>query len=522
MRLRIVATFAALLGALAGATPAAAGDGLARALAKGEITEAEYALERAESLFRLNAVRARYGDVARPEPHEATLLLREVAARLPELPPAGRARASALLARPAADARVCGGALCVHWAETGPDAPPGADGDPASVPVWVEGTKGVFEHVWAEEVGRLGYRAPLGDGTSAVNGGDARLDVYLADLGGAGLYGYCATDDPNATASGGARARQVSAYCVVDDDFDPAQYPAANGERALVVTAAHEFFHAVQFGYDWLEDLWFLEGTAAWVEDEVYDDVNENILYLFKASALRHPSVPLDLSANGFQYGSWIFWRYLSERFGTGIVRDSWDRAVGAEAYSLRAATAALAARGTSFRSTFANFTAANRMSPRGYAEGVTYPTAPAADRATLSRARPTTGWRHGYVRHLASLSVSLRPGKTVSRRSTLRVALDGPPAGTGPQARALVFLASGDVRVTRPTLDARGNASFKTAFGRGSVRRVELVLANASTAFRCGWGTAFSCGGLPVDERRLWRVRATVVWPPQVWTVRR
>ena len=39
----------------------------------------------------------------------------------------------------------------------------------------------------------------------------------------------------------------------------------------LQFTAAHQFFHAIQFGYDAYEDAWFMEGTAAWIEDEVYD-----------------------------------------------------------------------------------------------------------------------------------------------------------------------------------------------------------------------------------------------------------
>jgi hypothetical protein len=511
-----------LFAALATAGSAAAADGLARALEAGQLTEAEYALERAESLFRLSAVRARYGDVERPDPHEATLIMRDLAAHLSELPAGGRARANDFLARPAAGARTCAEALCVHWAEAGADAPPGADGDPATVPAWVETTRAVFEHVWAEEIGRLGYRAPLSDVTSEVNGGDGKLDVYLADIGGEGLYGYCATDDPGAIAAAGPPKRQVSVYCVVDDDFDPAQFPAASGERALAVTAAHEFFHAVQFGYDWLEDLWFMEGTAAWVEDEVYDDVNENVLYLWKASVLRHPSIPLDFAASGFEYGSWIFWRYLSERFGAGIVRDSWERAPGRDAYSLRAATAALAAKGASFRSAFGDFAAANRMPSRRYHEGAAYPTAPAEGTRTLSRARPGTGWRRASVRHLSGLSFTFRPGKTVSRRSTLRVTLDGPALGTGTQARALVFMASGAVKVVRAALNPRGDGSLTAVFGRGVVRRVDLVLANASTSFNCWWDTAFSCGGLPVDERRLWRFRANVVWPPQVWTVRR
>jgi hypothetical protein len=512
-----------LLAALATAGSAmAAADGLARALEAGRITEAEYALGRAESLFQLSAVRARYGDVARPDPHEATMIMRDLAAHQSELPAEARARANSLLARPAAGARTCGEALCVHWSEAGADAPPGGDGDPATVPAWVEATKAVFEHVWAQEIGRLGYRPPLSDAASEVNGGDAKLDVYLADIGSERLYGYCATDDPGALAAGGAQKRQVSAYCVVDDDFDPAQFPAASGERALAVTAAHEFFHAVQFGYDWLEDRWFMEGTAAWVEDEVYDDVNENLLFLWKASALRHPSVPLDFAASGFEYGSWIFWRYLSERLGAGIVRDAWERTPGREAYSLRAVTAALAAKGASFRSAFGDFAAANRMPSRRYHEGAAYPTAPVAETRTLSRRSPGTGWRRASVRHLSSLYFSLRPDRTVSRRSLLRVTLDAPALRTGTQARALVFMTSGAVRVVRPALNPRGDGSFTAAFGRGVVRRIDFVLGNASTSFNCWWGTAFSCGGLPVDERRLWRLRASVVWPPQVWTVRR
>ena len=46
------------------------------------------------------------------------------------------------------------------------------------------------------------------------------------------------------------------------------------------MTAAHEFFHAVQFAYDAADDQWFMESTATWMEDEIYDDVNDNLQYL--------------------------------------------------------------------------------------------------------------------------------------------------------------------------------------------------------------------------------------------------
>ena len=64
----------------------------------------------------------------------------------------------------------------------------------------------------------------------------------------------------------------MSAYCVVDNDYSPAEFPGVvNGLPALQVTAAHEFFHAVQFAYNAFQDSWLLESTAAWVEDEAFD-----------------------------------------------------------------------------------------------------------------------------------------------------------------------------------------------------------------------------------------------------------
>ena len=51
------------------------------------------------------------------------------------------------------------------------------------------------------------------------------------------------------------------------------------------MTAAHEFFHAVQFAYNAFQDSWLLESTAAWVEDEAFDSVNDNYQYL-RSSAL--------------------------------------------------------------------------------------------------------------------------------------------------------------------------------------------------------------------------------------------
>ena len=85
----------------------------------------------------------------------------------------------------------------------------------------------------------LGYPGVPSD---AGKGGSAQFDVYLADIGSAGLYGYCAPEHRCRV-----RAGHASSFCVFDNDFTGFPMPP---DESLRVTAAHELFHAVQFGID--------------------------------------------------------------------------------------------------------------------------------------------------------------------------------------------------------------------------------------------------------------------------------
>ena len=452
--------------------------------------------------------------------HELTLALRDLAAGLDGLTPARRSVAARLLARPTGkavegwgpaytvpEARLCDANLCIHWVESTADAPPGADGDPGTVPEWARTTLEVFQQVWATEVDAMGYRAPKTDSLSPENGGDGRLDVYLADVGDT-VFGYCASDDPDVQRS------SSSAYCVVDDDFARAQFPGpTSGLAALEVTAAHEFFHAVQFSYDYLEDTWLMEGTAAWIEDEVFDDVNDNRQFL-NASPLSRSTTPLDVSFAPYHYGAWIYWRYLSEKFDPGLVREVWEQADGARGggglYSLAATRAAVSARGLSFGAVFGGFAAVNRMPATGYEEGAAYPLAPASRTWTLRTSGASTGWRSRYLEHLTSRSFRFRTAGATSSR--LRLDLLLPPRSTGSEARLLVYRRSGAVSV-RPLPAGTGGTTTVRVRVRGVVR-FELILANASTRIAgCGlFSTPFSCSGKPLDDGRRYGFRATLV----------
>src|SRR3972149_9556142 len=123
----------------------------------------------------------------------------------------------------------------VHYTTTGFDAVPSADINGNSVPDYVEEMAGILDHVWDEEINNLGYNAPPSDG---AEGGDCLLDVYLADLG---AYGFTQIDE-------GALTSTV--YMILENDFDLASQntdPDGAQSGAMKVTAAHEFFHAIQF-----------------------------------------------------------------------------------------------------------------------------------------------------------------------------------------------------------------------------------------------------------------------------------
>ncbi|UUZ58301.1 MXAN_6640 family putative metalloprotease [Nocardioides sp. B-3] len=211
----------------------------------------------------------------------------------PDLTGSEALEASSLLARPTDGAddpfangytvpssSQCGDHVCVHYVPTTADAPPSLD--------WVALTLTTMENVYEREVNQLGFRPPRKDGNK---GGDGKLDVYLKDLG-TGLYGYCAAEFRK-------KARTASGFCVLDNDYAAAQFPDQTPENNLAVTAAHEFFHAVQYSYDYNEDPWMLESTATRMEEQVADSINDNRQYLQYSqlrSGLRLPRrVQLDL-----------------------------------------------------------------------------------------------------------------------------------------------------------------------------------------------------------------------------------
>jgi hypothetical protein len=502
-------------------------DDLYKSLARGDLSEGQYALQRALSLFRFGRVDARFGRVVRPSGHDATAILRDLAFRVDDLSGAELALAKRILARPGEKNSInalpsaqfygCSTHVCIHWTDTGPDAPDLTDSDADGVPDYVETASSVFEEVWTTEVDQMGYRAPLPDifDTGDRVNPDTRLDVYLFDLGNQSLYGYCQAEPDPATTYFASPA-----FCAVDDDFDISQFPApgVNGIPALQVTAAHEFFHAVQFAYDALEDRWFLEGTAAWMEDQVYDEINDNLQYL-GTSAIPYPEVPVDYGDEGFQYGSFLFFRFLSETFDQDLIKEAWLLADGSgptapDFYSSAAIAAALEARGSNFGPVFADFAAFNYIPDEFYEEGDTYVQQvgyPPGFGAKLTKNKPI-GVGKFNIDHLSTIYGVLRPGKGISNSARLKIKLNLPDVVTGSWGTAVVVKRSGGSQVVPINLNNSGGGTVTVPFGKNNVLLVGVAMTNASIRFSDCYaaGSPFSCAGIPTDDGRLYKIRAT------------
>jgi hypothetical protein len=163
---------------------------------------------------------------------------------------------------------------------------------------------------------------------------------------------------------------------VLDNDYDPREFPGTTVQHDLEVTIAHEYTHILEFGYDAYQDPWFAESTAVWMEDEVYDEINDYRRYVRRW--VKRYDTPL--TANSVkEYGSTVWSKWLARRYGRSILRRAWARSADTEpgGFSVAAVDSAIqAAGGSDFSRDFARFGAdlPEWHTDTAFAEGHTYP----------------------------------------------------------------------------------------------------------------------------------------------------
>ncbi|MCJ7457602.1 MAG: DUF6055 domain-containing protein [candidate division Zixibacteria bacterium] len=220
----------------------------------------------------------------------------------------------------------------IHFAKEGVNAvyQPNVDNNGNGIPDYVDTCAAVLDHIWAKEIDSLGYNVPPSDGWYPVtwdNGGDGRYDIYLLNLG----SNYLGATHPETTSAPNPALWSYTSWIELDNNYT--NYPAYHPQYDwLRVTAAHEFFHAIQMGYDVFENEvagdvakpYWMEMSATWMENEVYDYINDYIYYL--RSFLGAPWVSLRNFTGLHPYGAVVWPIYLGERFGINIIKDIWTK----------------------------------------------------------------------------------------------------------------------------------------------------------------------------------------------------
>jgi hypothetical protein len=276
----------------------------------------------------------------------------------------------------------CGPNFCIHWVAEGLDAPNLKDSDGNGIPDYVQRVLKVAEHVHQVENEELGWREPKSDGRRG--GGVGKTDVYLSQIGGQ-LFGYAAPDRGQNT-KGHPIPRRLYGYLVLDNDYSAFEFPGTKPINDLEVTIAHEYNHILQFGYDAYQDPWFAESTAVWMEDQVYNDLNDYLRY--ERRWVRLYDTPL--TANSIkEYGSAVWNEWLARHYGRALIRQAWAGAIHARpgGFSVAAYERAIRAAGPStFSRDFSRFATAvaEWHTNQGFRESDLYPEVPRRGRLRL------------------------------------------------------------------------------------------------------------------------------------------
>ena len=203
----------------------------------------------------------------------------------------------------------------VHYDTEGRNAVSPRDDDANDIPDYIDLALAILDSVWVLEIDQLGYNPPPSD--NGLGGGN-EYDVYIVELGvGRSFYGFAYPGKSGAT---------TYSHLEIDNNFTDQGYKQTRGLDALRVTIAHEFHHAIQFGYyATFDGSWWQESTSTWMEEVAYPHIDDYLQYL--TYFLSEPRRALN--SGPYQslhtYGSAIFSLFLDQRYGRELNRLIWE-----------------------------------------------------------------------------------------------------------------------------------------------------------------------------------------------------
>lgn len=190
------------------------------------------------------------------------------------------------------------------------------------------------DRIYEKETTLMG-RHPLSDNGEV--GDDAKIDFFFRKMG---SHGLC-----EARVEGSSR--KTYPWIWINEDI--------KSKPDLVKdTAAHEFFHGIQYAFDSLEDTWWQEATATWAEHFVYPSLDieqERLEEYFREFAMCRSLTTYDMS---HEYGAYVFPYFLAQKYGNAMIKKIWEACEPAQVNAVKAIDTTVPGKLTGALKTFA------------------------------------------------------------------------------------------------------------------------------------------------------------------------
>ena len=207
------------------------------------------------------------------------------------------------------------GYFLLHWMESGENAVPLEDISGNGYPDYIDSAAVIFEKVRQIEVVQMNYTPPPAqDGTALIP-----YSVYFSARSDYGLTVPSYIDIPSLPGT------NYSSYIILDNDYNDSFFHT-QGLEGLRVSAAHEYHHAIQLGYNYrYGDLYFWEMTSTWMEEVIYPQINDYFNYL-PLLFNNVSNTRFDLYLSVYPYANSIYLQMIESIHGSECIKLIWDR----------------------------------------------------------------------------------------------------------------------------------------------------------------------------------------------------
>ncbi|HRP01588.1 MAG TPA: hypothetical protein PLE30_02960 [Candidatus Kapabacteria bacterium] len=222
----------------------------------------------------------------------------------------------------------------IHYDTLGKDAVDLADVNNNSIPDYIDSVAFYFDYAYTIAIDSLGYKVPPID---SLRGGDNKYDIYIENLvyEDTYVYGYTISED---IFENEYKALSANSYIVIDNNYSPNDSITVNGIRkqafrtfaidAVKITSAHEYHHAIQYGYN-IQDKdgnLFKEMTSTWLEYYIYPNIFDFTQYVVDLFQNIY-DMPITVNGpdNGYRWS--IFLQYIAKAIDTKIILNIWEDA---------------------------------------------------------------------------------------------------------------------------------------------------------------------------------------------------